>query len=552
MIKKIKQIIFLLLIIPASFIVGSGQVIGSTNVTISIIGSGKPGLPDFGPDNDDENNPGNNQNGPTYGSQCDRVSCNVNHSYFVEQNINISIKRQDGTIVQEDLFSPDFSEEFLAGTSVMLRVYETQKFTTTASYTVSAKRQRWLCIYYDQYQVNYCAGPVNANGTCPSGSQSTYTAEKVIAAREEDCSCSGSADRVEHVWMGWRDVTTEYVASCSAKATPAVINLTPSYIASYKDSNDINAEPSSDKYYTAETVKGNDCDKPVKGKKTGVTGPNGYSSANTLSGSCSVSYDRIGKTCINVKNAKVRYIKENEKCEEPDEYTITPDKDGYWKYFIPLNANSDEDFIFSLNSNTEQKALSDICQALIEKYDNYSRWITDSNGNSFIGKNISKNQAKKMVSNGCYFKTTAVIPVKQRFYNELENGKNFKGFNFYYKPIDIENPFPNGLTNTSIWYDWNESKVKDPDISKSYQEVTYIGFTSGNENLIRQYNKMQENEYTNWQKMNVNGQSSYINKNENIIDRRVDKDSFYALGCGPINSTSDVNNVFYQKECDIS
>lgn len=530
---KLRKTILLLLLIPSIFTIELEKVNGLEE-SYSSGGHSSGGTEGSDGGGNSGGNGGGNSGPPAYGSKCDSVSCNVAHSFYIKQGVYVDIKKPDGTILKDAVFSPNFSDEFLAGTSVMLRVYEMQEFTTTASYSVSAKRQVWTCTVYKTV-----CDQVNKKGQCIS------TRKDIDAIYDSECSCPSG----EPSFKGWKDVTSEYVASCSAQAVPEVISLTPTYIASYEDSNDIDAQPSNDKYYTAETIEGHECGNPVNGSSGGYNS-GGYSGANTLSGKCSVSYDRIGNVCINVKKGVVRYISEAEECEEPDEYMVTPDKDGFWKYFIPLNANSDEDFVFTLNPTTGQKKHSGICQKYIDKYDNYAYIITDSNGNSFIGQNITKARAKQKVANGCYFQTTAVIPVIQKFYNELENGKNFKGFNFYYKPIDTENPFPNGLTNTSIWYDWNESDVKNPDLSDSYKGTpTYVAYTSGNENSIRQYNKLEE--YTSWDNMYVSGVSKFI-ENENIIQRNVDRDSFYALGCGPKNSTNDVNNVFYQQECDIS
>ena len=551
--KRIRNTLLILLLIPLMFIlelneVEAGRGGGGGGGSVGDSGGGGDG-------GSSGSGGGSNSGTPAYGSKCDSVSCSVSHSYEVYYEQFADVKKADGTI--EDLLMENYSTEFLAGTSIMLKVYEKQNFTTTASYSVSAKRQVWTCKYYN-YEEFSCCTEHFMNGEC----KSTGTCKRIVPAgsSEDDCSCSGSADIVIPTFKGWRDVTSEYIASCSASAVPEVITLEPSYVADYKDSNDIDAKPSNDKYYTAEKIEGHECGKPVKGTKPGKYGSGGYSSANTLSGECDVSYDRIGSVCINVKKGLVRYINEKEKCDTPDEYTITPDEDGYWKYFIPLNANSKEDFQIILDSSNKQKALAVACIDYINKYDDYAYFITDSNGNSFIGQNITKKKAKQMVANGCYFKITITIPVIQRFYNELENGINFKGFNFYYKPIDIDNPFPNGLNNVSLWYDWNKDKKKEPDISESYDEITYYANTSGNEEKIRKYNNQNDKDsrkkdhpYASWQEMNVNGTSNFI-KNQGIVASNVSLDSFYPLGCGPWNedklNEDGSKNYFYQPECD--
>ena len=147
----------------------------------------------------------------------------------------------------------------------------------------------------------------------------------------------------------------------------------------------------------------------------------------------------------------------------------------------------------------------------------------------------------------------------------VDNGeKKFKGFNFYYKPIDINNPFPNGLSDTSIWKEWYDN-VKDdkkatPDISKSFDEVTYIA-ENINATKVRKYTK--DNPYTSWKNMNLDGTSNFITT-EGVVTRET-KNKVYKLGCGPLNNTANlldvhgnpvydasgnpVSNPLYIKEC---
>ena len=78
----------------------------------------------------------------------------------------------------------------------------------------------------------------------------------------------------------------------------------------------------------------------------------------------------------------------------------------------------------------------------------------------------------KIFANGskCILTSTIKIPIKQQFYKEKKEKSNnkenivFTGFNFYYRSININNPFPNG-TIDDIWREWAESKKKKPDIA---------------------------------------------------------------------------------------
>ena len=469
---------------------------------------------------------------PSYGSTCDWVSCS--YSWYWEDSIDIvaEVKDMHGNIISRDALIEPISKEVLAGTYVMLRVYQKQDFYSQASYYVSAKRQVWTCEYWNYHEYPCCieeypSGACKTHGRCPKLELDSVT--------EEDCACGGSADSVVPIFKGWRDVTGEYVDSCAAGAVPRNdFEANQKVKAKYNDSNDIDEKQ---RPTTEIEIEGHDCDIPHTGTIPREAGEEYTSGANTLTGKCDVSYDRWSTICINVKNGNVRYLDNqiNGECHK-DEYKVLPDADGYWKYFIPLNANSFNDFSIELNT-TGGKVIAETCNNIKENYPN--TW-----------QNIIK-----MNSDGtCIYDATITIPIIQRFYNELEDGKTFKGFNFYYKPIDINEPFPNGLTNTSIWYDWNKDKNKEPEISKSYNKITYYANTSGNEEKIRNYNNQKtkdidkkDHPYASWDKMNVNGTSQFI-KNEGIVASNVGIDSFYNLGCGPKNT--NVKNIFAQPECD--
>lgn len=482
-------------------------------------GSGKPG---GGNTDTPPKNPGAK---PQPGGSCYYQTCDISTSYYIQTEITVDMYDMYGNEMH-GVFDSSFSNKILAGTYVGLDVYETKSYKSSASYEYHKYKKVCECRFTDP-----CA--YYRNGKCVPDS---YT-------RKQDCGCSsGHAAGCSWVEISGND------SACAAQAIPPVITLNPSYNVSYRDSNDIDAKPSNDKYYTATTITK---------ENAGNCNESSSSSGKTRKkeGTCTFTYNRE-KTCINVKNGKVRYINNDEQCDESIEYTIKSE-DSYWKYFIPLNTNSAEGFSFTLNSSGK-KEYSGICENLIDKYDDYYNLIVDSNRNplpkitSDMNKaqiNSTKRLAKALVEKGCYYQTTIEIPIEQKFYNEVNNGHNFNGFNFYYKPIDITNPFPNGLNDTSLWYEWNESSKKEPDLTESYDEVTYIATTSGNENTIRNYTK--DNKYATWDNMYINGISGFI-ENEGIVTRKVAEDSFYDLGCGPNNSDLEVSNVFYQKECNNS
>lgn len=247
-------------------------------------------------------------------------------------------------------------------------------------------------------------------------------------------------------------------------------------------------------------------------------------------------YEMYG-ACINVKTAKVRYLtSSSEKCNEDEIKIENSTSDFYthhWHFFIPLNAKSNDKYSF-LATSKEKKSLNE-CKRWIELRENeYKYYIAaDIEGKKFTGnkytdlKTITKN-------NGCYMNISIDITLSQKFYNEEQSDDKtiFKGFAFYYRPININNPFPNGIASDSLWKEWESSNKKDPDLTKSFSSITYFA-TNINANSVRTYNK--EHPYTSWSEMNLNGTSSYINSSSIIKRNNVSTKSFYNLGCGPSN-----------------
>ena len=281
-------------------------------------------------------------------------------------------------------------------------------------------------------------------------------------------------------------------------------------------------------------------------------------------------YEKYG-TCIDVKTSKVRYLNsEADKCKENEYYVKNDDENDdtrHWHTFVPLNAKESEGYTFLLE-NTDKVEVPGICRDVINKQKTdkrYMRIIKPLKNQKFTG-NVTTDLA--MVSKGCYFYTIVDIPLSQAFYNEVDNKLNdtseLIGFNFYYRPIDIDNPFPNGITKYSYWEKWGEDKKQgkeDPELEKSFNTITYAA-TNIDLNYIREYNgakkktNERENQYTDWSKMNIDGSSIFIQK-DNIINRNglITNKSFYSLGCGPQNQCEyldkeqKVRNPIYLPEC---
>lgn len=247
------------------------------------------------------------------------------------------------------------------------------------------------------------------------------------------------------------------------------------------------------------------------------------------------------KVCMNIKTAKVSYVT---KCGD-DEIEIQQ-QNNYWPYFIPLNYKSNKSFSFNLTPS--YKINKSQCEYVINNNpEDYINLIVTEQKEQFTGN--AKNDKKTLTQEGCYLSSTVSIPVTQKFYNEVNSNDKitFEGFNFYYKPIDITNPFPNGLNVTSLWYDMNNNNKID--FTNSYKIITYVA-ENINTTTVRNYN--QDNQYTSWDNMTLNGKSNYIEKN-GIVKRLVENTSFYKLGCGPANSIEKfedgTSNQLYLVRC---
>ena len=476
------------------------------------------------PDGDTGNN--NPIDGLGVGGSCYKSSCQIYRSFGGGSKVHIDMYDMYGQEIKGLLPGEEAYEAppILAGTYIGLNIYEEKNYWSTASYSYSAQKKVYTCAPYVWNFCAYTGCDDNEYGCCGAWVEGpTYT---------QDCGCGGGAVIKSIDWKPYGG----NAGACAAQAVPYSINMSSesSYDIVYKDSNDIDTKSkSNDRYNTISSNTQGEC-------KT----ENGIRS-NSME--CEFEYNRE-KVCINVKTGQVAYVGSNDECLE-DEYEVSQgtSEDGktYWKYFIPLNTNSKNGFPIILASKGSHPGI--LCKNLIDKYSDYNDRIV-----ALDYSELSTNSkiAKEEVAKGCRYKIEIDIPVKQRFYNELENGINFNGFNFYYKPIDINNPFPNGINETSLWYEWNKNK-KDPDLTKSYNKVTYVAQIN-DVNQIREYTK--DNPYTNWYTMYVNGTSTYI-ENGGVITRYVNRDSYYPLGCGPSNeneytdASKKVKNVFYQKEC---
>lgn len=530
-------------------------------------------------------------------------TCTYNYSISVSKNITINgYDIEDNEIMKDSLLvRPE--DRILAGTSLGLNVYETKNISWQVTKAEATKViNRPYKVYFCKYKskttpqqitpVNYIPNQNNSTpqaiaSSCSShnGNQRSYYYDSQRCLTYEGCEVSsagyvGISSTYYVVSSGADD--TAHKKKCEETALRAAIEAAnKKFYASYQlkmtDSNDINGKD-------VVTITNQDANKTKScGTSSCEFKYDGNQKIKTTYTKNVKFYYNKNKVCINVKTAQVTY--RNISCEKDEKEVLN--KANHWHYFVPLNAKSDSNITINLlpAGNSGDLSVSE-CKYVMDNnpviLDNNSNIINNKSGNrpSYLdliipkedGKNFAGNYNIKYkisgqviknesssdyseIKNGCRLTSQVKIQINQKFYNETKkntSGKNIltlKGFNFYYKPIDINNPFPNGIDANGLWAEWNKKTNNNPDISKSYEEVTYYT-TNIDANKIRDYTK--KDPYTSWKNMGIDGKSSFID-NENVITRNV-KNNFYKLGCGPSNEKDKLKNgtpnPLYIEGCD--
>lgn len=420
----------------------------------------------------------------------DGYTCNYKYNFSSSYGTIIDGYNSENKEIINGTVTP--SEKILAGTAIGIAINEYLSISWTINVSVSR-------------HINGTPKTCTKKMISPSNSGSIIT----VSCQEgtPGCNCTGgTAARDDDVTSGgkYNECVQKAEEASNGIGTPG-----PSYKIELMDSNDI------------------------KDKSVITLNGNGNCSRGRNSISCKFWYS-ISKVCMNIKTSKVRYLTTDDTCNN-DEIKIGNDiinEKEHWHYFIPLNTKSNSDFyIMVSNISDTSKKDSTFCQSLINYNPNYKDFIIKNGNGQTIAFTGDETEDKKKVDTGCYIGAKINIPISQEFYHE-DNDNKFKGFNFYYKPIDITNPFPNGVNASSIWYEWNEEGHNNPNLANSYNSITYIA-QNINATTVRNYTK--NNPYTSWNNMNLNGTSKFI-ETENIVTRLVDRNSFYKLGCGPSNS----------------
>lgn len=526
-------------------------------------------------------------------------TCSYNYTVSVSKNITINgYDMENNEIMRHSLKISD-ANRILAGTSIGLNIYETKSVTwkvTKAEVTYDRKRRyaRYKCTYknaapaQDVVQPAAVAASINtlskaimiANNTCSNKTKYIYSWESCPAASSGCEFVSGPTfshyTDYDHYTSTTppADALAEKQKQCTEMATKAAINSAngyfyPSYQIKLSDSNEIGGD-------NMEVIESNSSEYSKNGVV--MTGCSGSSckfqyDANLATQPSSETivvkyYYNPKKVCIDVKTADVRYT--NDACnatERQVEHDVVNNLE-HWHYFVPLNAKSTDEIELNLlptgsGSNLRKEECNyvmknnpvyyDINGKLVKNKTTYLDLIMPkTDGAQFEGNycynlngtercNENSSDYREILNNGCSLTSKIKIPIEQKFYNEVgvaNDEVKFNGFNFYYKPIGIDNPFPNGITEPSLWKEWDESLDKTPDISTSYSTMTYIA-QNINATKVRNYKKSGncgENElclYTNWLNMNIDGTSGFIDT-EGIVTRGQSL-THYKLGCGPLN-----------------
>lgn len=468
----------------------------------------------------------------TIPGSCSVISgnCHINagvSNLYVGVNWNMFDRYNNSIIDQTTVNS-----QITAGTAIGFKIQELRQASWygIGTYYVQLSCQKEVTVYQTCWE---CQKKKCSNYPCPYTIIETFETGGVAPSAD----CTASAQQAGY------------------NAAVAAVSNGASYTMTITNPNDARcANPT--KY--AEQLKrdGVDC-AAAEGRASAV--------ASSLSGYNPVSksyyYEMYG-ACINVKTGKVRYLNKDDKCGT-NEYYIANDNESeatrHWHVFTPLNTKTPEGYAILLTPNKNTVQDKGICANIVEKYsknNEYMNYIKPASG-AFVGNTKTDSALAKRA--GCYFEMTLKVPTTQKFYgeeiNSAGNDSTLIGFAFYYRPIDITNPFPNGIANDSYWQEWNEKKQKDPDLSKSFDQITYQ--TNGIDlSYIREYND--KNNYTSWLDMNINGTSTFVNSSK-ILNRSstIKQENLYNLGCGPTNMCEyylDSNgtkkkNPIYQSEC---
>lgn len=492
---------------------------------------------------------------PSHSTSAADYYCVYNFNIAAPNNITINGYHNGKSIMDNSLKITE-DDRIESGTAIQLNIYETKNISWKVTEAEVKTVRKKMCNYYNcSYTNKTSSGPQPL--PLPLASINLSAKAQQIALNcanhnknniQGECpsyfGCNTHRSYSYSTQCGIAEETTmEHQSECEEMAAKAAIEAAnslfyPSYQVEVSDSNDIEGNK------TTTLATQTSCS----------TCSFGYTGAK--SGSATVTYNyRLNKACMNVKTANIRYTQDIE-CEDYEieiEDKVIQGK-NYWNYFIPLNTKSNQFVEINLRPiGSGGSLIKEQCQYVME----HNPMSSDTSKTTYMDLIIKKDKTNfkgdfalgergydynEIVENGCLLTSKVKIPAVQKFYRETpkDNGTiKFKGFNFYYKPISVnanqqnikKTVFPNGITDTSVWLEWYQSEKNELDLTKSYDIITYTALNIS-ATKVRDYNRT--NQYTSWEKMNLDGTSKFID-NYGIISRNT-KSNVYKLGCGPSNT----------------
>ena len=416
---------------------------------------------------------------------------------------------------------------------------------------------------YEEYKKTFY---VSMNPTCVEG---TYVTVSVPYACHVSITSNGSG----YDSICYYPVTVLQCSSCTVTADDMKnicrpkadallnnlinsVNVQPSYVGYRQDVNDINKGVSNGNPTIEVPVSSKHIDR-------GQSEPADYRS-KTVWQTLTMQYRyNLAPAWIDPITAKVKYDKDTTgnyiAVKQIKTYPIGGGAVQVGQYFVPLNTKSSDLLRYNLVPNLRRPAMSkEMCLTLIDKYntksDTSEYWgdflALKADGSSLynVAKTAEAAKSRVIRDGGCRMGLYISFRIKQGFYNETKTTSvpGVQGYNFYYRPIDYSEPFPNGMDTNGYWYSRYDrgknatqvinsrgevDKNNSQDLDESFSKITYITNNYYKESTIRSYNSQRV--YTSWKEMDTNGTSKFISGNYGIS--RNGCQSFYAVGCGPAN-----------------
>lgn len=104
---------------------------------------------------------------------------------------------------------------------------------------------------------------------------------------------------------------------------------------------------------------------------------------------------------------------------------------------------------------------------------------------------------------------TCQVNVNSRLYKPEKNNE----YAFIYRPIDLNNPFPNRNAGVN-WYDWYSDPYNKNRLKSSYDKIEYTAELDNQiVSKIKEYNKNNNNNYLDWRGISETGKSEFIENN---------------------------------------